>query len=571
MKIFSTVLLKVVIVFIILVTAIVIVFFTRHYFKNNKFISSIVVPHHNLVADKRAEFFRELRDTIPAPATIILVSPNHYGAGKGDIQVSKEIWHVRDGELKPDEVVIDRLRSTALASEEPYSFTNEHGIYAILGDIKKNFPEARLVPLMLKEVSAVRLAELEKTLREVCTDCLLIASVDFSHYQPALLAELHDDLTRRALQKLDAVALLEKSEVDSGSALALMSLWAKSHSTRRFEEYAHTNSGVIYEDPDVETTTHIFGWYEKGEEVVPEPEVGFIFAGDAMFGRYVHRVYQSDFKKIFSQLGDRVFWGTDAAIINLEGAITTEPIVDSPEPNNIIFKFSPRIVEALTFLRVNGASLANNHSTNAGPEGTATTRKLLEEVGIKVFGGATDSGLHNVVIFQGEGLKLAVIGMNLTFPGQTPEGAVVIIKKLKEDANTKVAVFAHWGVEYVEQHNATQSAAAHTWIDAGADMVIGAHPHVIQDAEIYKGKPIFYSLGNFIFDQVYPETQVGLMLAGKFTESSIKLFALPIRLTNYQPQLIRGDEKKTVLDQLYFPLKDYVIKTPAGDGIEIEN
>lgn len=116
-----------------------------------------------------------------------------------------------------------------------------------------------------------------------------------------------------------------------------------------------------------------------------------------------------------------------------------------------------------------------------------------------------------------------------------------------------VIIFPHWGSEYEEKHNFTQTSLAHRWIDAGADLVVGSHPHVTQDFEIYKNKPVIYSLGNFVFDQTFSrETQEGLILAGEIQEKSLQLTFLPIKLINLRPQLMQGDEKakkiETVLD-----------------------
>ncbi len=264
-----------------------------------------------------------------------------------------------------------------------------------------------------------------------------------------------------------------------------------------------------------------------------------------------------------------MFWGTDASILNLEGAITNGPIEDILASGGLTFKFSPQIVKTLSFLRVNGASLANNHSNNAGREGLELTRSLLPVAGIKTFGGPTDSGVSEVAWFEGEGMRLAVIGINLTFPGQTADVAVPIIEGIKKDPNARVLVMPHWGVEYATKHSPAQAGAAHMWIDAGADIVIGAHPHVVQDAELYKGRPIIYSLGNFLFDQYQPGTKNGLLVAGKFTKDGLMFFGLPTQITQLKPELVRGEAKTKVLDALYAPFAQYVVETPLGTHIQL--
>ncbi|MDB5194501.1 MAG: AmmeMemoRadiSam system protein [Parcubacteria group bacterium] len=534
-------------------------------------IFAAVVPHHDLVAGARAEFFSELAKRITPPKTIILISPNHYDAGQGRIQTTDEIWHLADGDIPPDQSVISSLVRTKLVTKEPSSFTNEHGIYNILGDIHANFPNALLVPLIFEHATEDELLELEKSLEATCKDCLMIASVDFSHYQPALLGELHDDRSIRDLEALDTNDVLTGAEVDSGPALALLTLWAKDHGTLHFALQNHTNSGIIYKDPDMESTTHVFGWYEAGEKTEPEKQVSFIIGGDMMFARLVNHTFKNNFNDVFKDLGDRVFWGTDASFINLEGAITNGPIEDGVVSDDLTFKFSPDIVKTLSFLHITGASLANNHSNNAGAEGLDTTRTLLHAANIQAFGGPTESSVAKTAEFKGEGMMLEVIGINLTFPNQDPASIVPLIQKFKKDPSTRVLVMPHWGIEYSTMHTSEQASAAHSWIDAGADMVVGSHPHVIEDTELYRGKPIIYSLGNLLFDQFAPGTQTGLLIAGKFTPEGLTFFALPSQSLHLYPRLMTGMAKQNVLTSIYVPFARYLTETPAGTVVQLPN
>ena len=533
-------------------------------------ISGIAVPHHDLVAAKRAQFFSEFASRIKQPKTIILISPNHYSAGQGDIQTTDQDWDLDKGKIISNKDAISFLVEKKLVTNEPASFTDEHGIYNILGDIHNNFPNATLIPLIFKEVSEEELNKLEQSLLQSCNDCLMIASVDFSHYQPAVLADLHDDYSIRDLQLLDTKDILANAEVDSGPALALLTMWAKDHNTIQFTLKSHTNSGIIFQNPDAETTTHVFGWYERGNIVEPEKSVSFLFGGDMMFDRGIYHTFNDNFNQAFSKFGERVFWGTAASVINLEGAITTKKIEDNIQPDNLDFEFSPKIIKTLSFLHINTASLANNHSDNAGSEGITITRSLLGAAGIQPFGGATQSSVFRIAHITGNGISLAVIGMNLTYPNQDANILIPIIAELKKDPTVRVMIMPHWGEEYEKKHTLAQENTAHTWIDAGADMIIGSHPHVIEDAELYKGAPIIYSLGNLLFDQTFSRaTQEGLLIGGKFTTDDLTFFGLPVQSIKYQPQFIRGERKKEILNSLYIPFKNYVVDSPAGEVVKI--
>ncbi len=526
-------------------------------------ISGIVVPHHNLVQKERTTLFNQLKQTISPPQTIILIAPNHYDTGKNLVQTTNQDWDITDGSLRPNKEVIAELIKTG-SGNEPESFANEHGIKLLLPDIKQAFPNATIVPLIFKtQTTITEVQKVHDTLLKECPHCLMIASVDFSHYQPALLADLHDTLAERALDTLNP-ELLTQSEVDSPSALLLLAQWATSHDTKKFVLKNHTNSGIIASNPDIATTTHFFGWYEKGDQTKAEDSVSFIIGGDMMFGRFIaHTFLNQGLEKSFDTLGNRVFWGTDARIVNLEGPVSETSVPDNIEPNNLTFNFPPETIKALQFLKINVASLANNHSANAGTKGLATTRRLLNEARIQPLGGPNESDAPEIATIHGQNITLYLVGVHAVF---SKPNIVPVIQKLRLEPNSRIIIFPHWGSEYIYKHNSTQQELAHSWIDAGADLVVGAHPHVIEDSELYKGKPIIYSMGNFIFDQTFsPETQQGLFIAGQFTKNELRLFALPHQSTQLKPALLQGDAKAAILNKLYEPFVPFKKATPAGE------
>jgi AmmeMemoRadiSam system protein B len=527
-------------------------------------ISAIVVPHHDLVKDERVKLFDKVTEQISAPKSVILVSPNHDNVGETAIQTTDQTWQTSVGEIQPNKGVIQSLVSQGIKNESS-SFNFEHGIRLILGDIKSHFPQASIVPIIIKSNTPYdAVQELHDTLKTSCDDCLLIASVDFSHYQTALLANLHDIQTERALKNQNSEMLFNQAEVDSPQSLALISLWAKSHSQDRFHLEKHTNSGEIAGNPDIETTTHIFGWYEAGEKIIPEASVTFLLGGDMMFGRTIaHNFLSGGLWKSFEKLGDRVFWGLDAGMANLEGPVSDVPVPDNIQPNNLVFNFPPETIATLQYLHLDSVSLANNHTYNKGIKGLTTTRHLLDDAGIKWIGGPNDEDVPKTQCFPGETIRLCVIGVHLLASQPDLSGT---IKTLKSEPHTRVLVFPHWGAEYKPRHGDSSGKLAHGWIDAGADIVIGAHPHVIQDAEVYKGKPIFYSMGNLLFDQDFStETQQGLLIGGKFTNNVLEVFALPIQSSNHQPALAKQPTKGSIVNKLFESLKDNKKSTPAGD------
>lgn len=532
-------------------------------------ISAIVLPHHNLVKQQRQDFLASVKDRILQPETIILVSPNHYESGSAAIQTTLQRWDTSVGSIEPNETVIRALIRSGVGDESG-SFSNEHGIRLILGDLERNFPSAALVPLILKRsVDVVAVEKLTDTLEANCRSCLLVASVDFSHYQPAVLANLHDRLTERLLQNRDEADLLVKAEVDSPAALALMASWAEQHNTKHFQTVNHTNSGEITGNVDAETTTHLFGWYQAGEPTVPDSSVSFLVGGDMMFGRMIaHTFGQEKLVSALTNLGDRVFWGTDLGLINLEGPISDRPVPDVTEPNNLTFNFSPSTVGALKFLHINAVSQANNHSGNAGVSGLDLTRRLLTGASIQSIGGPAHGDEVRVSETRGQNLDLITIGLVAINGAVTPDLAP-LIKQYQTDPNNRILIFPHWGNEYQPVHSQHQEAMAHAWIDAGADLVIGAHPHVVQDAELYQGVPIIYSLGNLLFDQTFSaETQQGMLIGGEFVADRLRLFALPTESRNLKPRLTTGSSKVKRIDALMQPFVSKRQDTKVGTIFE---
>jgi poly-gamma-glutamate synthesis protein (capsule biosynthesis protein) len=127
-----------------------------------------------------------------------------------------------------------------------------------------------------------------------------------------------------------------------------------------------------------------------------------------------------------------------------------------------------------------------------------------------------------------------------------------LIETASKESDMQIA-FVHWGTEYEPLHSAFQEDLAKILIDAGAEVVIGHHPHVVQDIALYKGKPIFYSLGNFIFDQYFSEAvQDGLMVDFTPEGGAYHFTLLPVtsRYSRSQPMLMLGDERKAFLIEL---------------------
>ena len=186
--------------------------------------------------------------------------------------------------------------------------------------------------------------------------------------------------------------------------------------------------------------------------------------------------------------------------------------------------------------RFDAVSLANNHSGDYGKEAFVETLRHLVQRRHRHFGGGHNlAEAHAPLWIEKNGLRIAVLGYNEFKPRAFEAGAdwpgiawsedsqvVADIRAARAAGADLVIPFMHWGWEKETQPSERQKASARMMIDAGADLVVGSHPHVTQGAEIYKGKPIVYSLGNFVFDGFdYPEAQRGWLLRLKLDKSGV--------------------------------------------------
>jgi gamma-polyglutamate biosynthesis protein CapA len=243
-------------------------------------------------------------------------------------------------------------------------------------------------------------------------------------------------------------------------------------------------------------------------------EIKLLFVGDVMMTRYVekkiknlNKEYIYPFEKILNYL--KTF---DHVIANLEGPISDKGVKVGSKYS---FRMKPEVAEALSKANINIVNLANNHIFDYGKVAFEDTLKNLEKNNIKYFGNS-----YEPLIIEKEGTKIGFLGFsdflkhlevkeNKTGIATINDNISEIIKKAKEKVDILIVSF-HWGEEYKKIANERQRKIAKIAIDSGADLVIGHHPHIIQNIEKYKDKFIFYSLGNFIFDQNFSkETMIG--------------------------------------------------------------
>ena len=261
----------------------------------------------------------------------------------------------------------------------------------------------------------------------------------------------------------------------------------------------------------------------------PSPPVKLLFTGDTMFDRSIRSVAEKESYSFILEEMTEYLNGFDLVIANLEGPITDNESqsIDSEigSTDNYIFTFDPQIIPTLKENNLSLLNLGNNHILNFGEEGLSQTTGHLDESSLSYFGD-TGTNLVSPFIIQHFGdIKIAFINYN-QFTEQGIDPTLELISHLESQSNLMI-LYTHWGEEYQEEPNDTIGEQAYQFIDQGIDLIIGSHPHVVQTHELYQGKHIYYSLGNFVFDQYFSEkTQQGLLIEVEIqrgTEGEISL------------------------------------------------
>lgn len=289
--------------------------------------------------------------------------------------------------------------------------------------------------------------------------------------------------------------------------------------------------------------------HEWVKKLPVEKTVSIIATGDVIPARSVNykMVTGHGFRWPFEKTADTLQLA-DLTVINLETPLMS---ACAPSVEGMIFCGDARVVEGLKYAGVDIATLGNNHIGNHFEEGIIETKRILSDAGITFVS-------VGAVYKEIKGITFAFLAYNdIGAPESGVPWADVAtitqeVSEAKKHADV-VMVSYHWGEEYVAMPGDHVRELAHLSIDAGADVILGNHPHWIQPIELYNGKYITYAHGNFVFDQEWsPETKLGVV--GRYIFYDKKLVDveyLPLKIEDYgQPHFLSGQESKNILDMM---------------------
>lgn len=303
--------------------------------------------------------------------------------------------------------------------------------------------------------------------------------------------------------------------------------------------------------------------------------------GDIMLaGRWIPALKSKGYDYPFGGVKGELAGG-DINLANLESPIAT--CGSECTTKQFRFRAEPAVAKAIRAAGFNLVTLANNHSMDFGGEALAETLRHLDTAGIAWIGaGPNLDEARKMALYSIKGKKVAFLGYSLTqpiefFAGKTRPGTAPGYEKLvtadvasaRRQADYVVVSF-HWGKEASGAVQDYQRKAAHNAIDAGADVIIGHHPHVLQGIELYKRGIIFYSLGNFTFASKSSTADVSALVRLRLDENLRTAEILPLdvlhRRVGFQPRFLSGDSAKSVIEKLRVLSRPYKTEIQNKDG-----
>jgi poly-gamma-glutamate capsule biosynthesis protein CapA/YwtB (metallophosphatase superfamily) len=284
--------------------------------------------------------------------------------------------------------------------------------------------------------------------------------------------------------------------------------------------------------------------------------IRLVFGGDVIFARGVAaRIAKTGQSPLRDIAG--ILRSADIAFVNLESPFSDRPAIAQAE---MVFRASPEYARFLAEAGVDIVSTANNHVRDCGADGVGFTLDIMAQHKILAIGtGKSEDAAYSGAVMERGGVRFGFLAYtydqsNGNYRDQDPRIAMLDVSRMQAGVRALrgksdvVIVSMHAGAEYVSRPYAAQIEFARAAIDAGAQMVAGHHPHVVQSMEIYKNGLILYSLGNLVFDQRQPGTQRGLLAEACFQGSKLtECRLIPVDIVDTVPRVSSKDAASTIL------------------------
>ncbi|SER06065.1 AmmeMemoRadiSam system protein B [Thalassovita taeanensis] len=499
-------------------------------------VTGVIVPHHLEMPELIAGGLRMAAGR--QPDRIVILFPDHFFRLKAPFGTTQRGFDTVLGPVPTDAAAAGRLAQSPLV-EETCLFDREHGVRAVLPFVAQIFPGVEVVPVAVAISSDRRewdaMADLLAPL--LGPDSLLIQATDFSHYLPHHEARLRDQqvLNLLAAGDVGAVAgLVQPDHVDSVGAMYLTMVLQQRLFGAVPVVVANRNLQELYGRFIAETTSYVVAVFAPPGTVAdpladpladpagPGSHI-YMLAGDLFLGRGLPRLLSDEV------VADRVAQAARRAtrglplIANLEGVLLPDMPNNLPElvlgmPGDMLRDWAGR-------LNLRAVGLANNHVNDIGASGVAETHAALTAAGIARFGQGEALALPGVTLV---GLSDLDGAARPPVDRLTPE---VLDRVVQRDAQVPVVAFVHWGREFVTTPGARERQLEDALRQRGVAAIVGAHPHAASaGVRVLAGGDVavVYSLGNFLFDQLPPDSSGALVELRSFAQGTVFVRQLPL-------------------------------------------
>ncbi|MBD3311213.1 MAG: AmmeMemoRadiSam system protein B [Candidatus Magasanikbacteria bacterium] len=498
-----------------------------------------------------ASFFNSLLSD--NPELLILIEEGDLGTRDTKILSSKKNWDTVFGTVNTDSDLIEKISEKGLLKIDDQFIEAKFRGYSPIPFVAYYSNKTKILPLVLdSSTSAVELGGLIKNLEEILPgDTVVAAKVNLSSFLRESVAAFHDSNSIARIKRFN-IDQISSSEIKTKKTVELFLALMQFYGAEKIVYEKWSNSAELSKIDKVESCTgYYWPYFSKGEKD-ENNKVAILHVGDIMLDRDVKLfIDQYGYDYILENIAGynrKFFQGLDLVAGNLEGSFADYRRHTSKE---IAFRFDPNLIPFLKKYNFNIFNLANNHILDMGFGGLEETIENLESADIDFYGAKLVGNDFSYIEKDINGLKIAFIGFDDVNSRINTDYLKKTIEKI-DDTNDYVVVNIHWGNEYHPyQSNSRQQMLAHMMIDSGADVIIGHHPHVIQEIEVYKDKPIFYSLGNFIFDQYWSqETQEGLAVGMVLDRGDMEIYLYPVESKIMQVQLMDFEKTDKTIQKL---------------------
>ena len=496
-------------------------------------IDVAILSHHSITSSALDDWYKHYFDINGSYDRIVILSPDHFANLRGQFI----LWVSRSGSIcfewtcqdviplkfTPNNTSVRIPLFSSLQDEH----INEHGVGVHIAYIHKYNPDALISPLIVqrelswfqksKDLSNQLFSEL-RNYSQQGEKILLIGSVDFSHHVDERFAQAHDITSIESFKSWN----FENVEVDCRNCLLIVDNVAKLAGKPYFIKDQRTSVASLgISQKPFDNTSHIFGHFWNISEGQNQNKVTAIYFGDTHFARWYEyylareKNYLQQWLDPFAQMWKssefpfdkyyhRPLSGYDIVSVNFESSLAKES--DCPKTSkSIVLATDPIRLVLFQKIGVNMVQTANNHFYDCGSALAEKSGKIFSEYGME-SAGMNRSGDLSIIKKEIHGLKLAFVSLNDVDMKIDTSKVEQEFEKLKKDGYL-ITVNIHCWEEYAKwRHTHRQASLAKLLIDHGANLIIWHHPHVVQDVGEYKWVKIYYSVGNFLFDQPFPET-----------------------------------------------------------------